>query len=97
MIEAAFCDGVTRYLDYAQDVRLRCLHTDLLWFIKSKDRLKTQPSWFSFKNTNDQIFSLSDPLPWFTFSLQAMMKYKNEMEKRQIISQPVEKTSRIKS
>jgi D-aspartate ligase len=82
IIEAAYGEEVTSYYDYKKDVCLRCMHTDLLWFIKSKDRFRTKPSWFSFKNTKDQIFSISDPLPGFTFTIQAFLKYRKEMKKR---------------
>lgn len=82
IIEAEYGEEVTEYLDYRKDIRLRCIHTDLLWFIKSKDRLKSTPSWFSMKNTKDQIFSISDPKPFFTFSIQAIMRYRREMNKR---------------
>jgi D-aspartate ligase len=82
ILENRFGQDVTEYGAYKEDIRLRCLHTDLLWFIKSKDRLKTSPSWFSYKNTSDQIFSISDPLPGFTFTIQAFLKYRKEMKKR---------------
>jgi D-aspartate ligase len=82
IIEAAYGEEVTSYYDYKKDVCLRCMHTDLLWFIKSKDRFRTKPSWFSFKNTKDQIFSISDPLPGFAFTIQAFLKYRKEMKKR---------------
>lgn len=82
ILENRFGQDVTKYEAYKEDIRLRCLHTDLLWFIKSKDRFKTSPSWFSYKNTSDQIFSIKDPLPWFLFSIQSIGKYRKEMKKR---------------
>ncbi len=82
IIQLAMGEEVTSYMNYKYDVRMRCIHTDLLWFIKSPNRFKTMPSWFSWKNTSDQIFSWDDPLPFFTFSLQALGKYKKEMKKR---------------
>lgn len=82
IVELAFSKEVSPYLEYKKGVCLRCIHTDLLWFLKSENRFKTNPSWFSWKNTSDQIWSWRDPLPFFTFSLQAVMKYKREMKKR---------------
>lgn len=73
---------VTEYETYKIDKRLRYMHTDILWFIESKDRFKTTPSWFSFKNTTDQIFSLKDPLPWFGYTIEGIMKFKKEKNKR---------------
>lgn len=73
---------VTTYQKYALDKRLRYMHTDLLWLIQSPNRFKAKPSWFSFKNTTDQIFSLKDPLPFITYSIQALCKFVPEMKKR---------------
>lgn len=83
ILQLALGKEVTAYLEYKKDVRMRCSHTDLLWFIKSPNRFKSKPSWFSWKNTSDQIFDIKDPLPYLTFSLQAVKKYKREMKKRE--------------
>lgn len=47
--------------------KLRHIGFEILWFLHSKNRFKTQPSWFCFwsKNMYYQDFSLSDPLPFF--------------------------------
>jgi hypothetical protein len=82
MLEYCFGEKVSSYKKYKIGQRLRCSQTDLLWFIKSPDRFKSKPSWFSNKNTKDQIFDISDPLPWFTFSIQKAMQLKKEMSKR---------------
>lgn len=82
MVELACNEAVTPYLEYKSDVRLRCIHTDLLWFLKSPDRFKSNPSWFSWKRTSDQVWSLTDPMPFFAYSIQALGRYKKEMEKR---------------
>lgn len=73
---------VNKYLNYTNDQRLRCIHTDLLWFIKSSNRLKSKPSWFSVSRTTDQIFSIDDILPFISFSIISILKYRREMEKR---------------
>jgi predicted ATP-grasp superfamily ATP-dependent carboligase len=82
MLELAYNEPVTKYDTYKTGRRLRCSQTDLLWFIKSNNRFNASPSWFSLKNTKDQIFSWSDPLPWFSFTAQGLSKYITEMEKR---------------
>lgn len=82
IIEYEFGEEVTKYRDYKLGQRLRCSQTDLLWFLKSPNRFNSEPSWFSFKQTKDHIFSLEDPLPWLSFSIQAVMRYKAEMRKR---------------
>lgn len=73
---------VTDYPDYEVDRRLRYMHTDLLWFIESPNRFKAKPSWFSFKRTTDQIWSLKDPWPWFTYTIQGFAKFGKEKKKR---------------
>ena len=82
MIELAFDEKVSSYVDYRPNVGLRCIHTDFLWFIKSPNRFRAKPSWFSWKNTTDQVWSLSDPLPFFTYSIQSLKRYGKEMKKR---------------
>lgn len=61
---------------------LRYMHTDLLWFLKSPNRFKCKPSWFSFKNTTDQIFSWSDLWVFFAFTLQGFSKLSKDKKKR---------------
>jgi len=82
MVELALNQKVTKQLPSYHDVRMRCIHTDLLWFIKSPKRFKTKPGWFNNWHTHDQIFAIDDPWPFFTFSLQSVMRYKTEMKKR---------------
>lgn len=82
MMELSQGNEVTDYPKYRIGQRLRCSQTDLLWFIKSPNRFKSEPSWFSIKNTKDQIFYLRDPLPYFAFSLHGLFSYKEEMAKR---------------
>ena len=73
---------VTAYTDYNIDKRLRYMHTDILWFLKSPNRFKAKPSWFNFIQTTDQIFSAKDIVPWFTYSIQAVRKISPEMKRR---------------
>lgn len=65
-------------------VFLRYMHTDILWFLKSPNRFKCKPSWFSFKNTTDQIFSWSDLWVGIAFTLQGFIKMKNDKKKRSV-------------
>ncbi|MBQ8963460.1 MAG: NAD-dependent epimerase/dehydratase family protein [Clostridia bacterium] len=73
---------VTEYTDYKDGVRLRYMHTDVLWFLQSPNRFKTKPGWFDFRHTTDQIFNPRDPWPWFTYTVQGLRKRKTEMAKR---------------
>ncbi len=82
MLELAYGQKVSKYENYEIGRRLRCSQTDLLWFIKSPNRFKAKPSWFSNYKTSDQTLSWSDPLPWFAFSIQKFFTFKKEMRKR---------------
>ena len=82
MIQLACGEKVRQQNIPFHDVRMRCIHTDLLWLIKSPKRFSTNPSWFNNLHTHDQIFALDDPWPFFTFSLQSIMRYKTEMNNR---------------
>lgn len=73
---------VPDYKNYPDDIRLRCIHTDLLWFLKSNKRFNAEPSWFSMKNTYDQIFYITNPVPFIVFSFGSLFKYSKEMNKR---------------
>lgn len=80
-----FCRGdrVTDFTaNYKHGMRLRCMHTDIIWFFKSPDRFKRKPSWFNRRHTRDQIFDYSDPIPFITFSFRSLTQYKKAMEKR---------------
>lgn len=84
IIQDALEKPVTEYLQYTKDIYLRYLHTDILWFLKSKERFRCNPSWFNFKNSSDQIFSLDDPWPFFTYSIQSISKFFNDKKKRKL-------------
>lgn len=63
---------------------LRYIHTDVLWFLKSPNRFKCKPSWFSLRNTTDQIFSWDDLWVFFAYTLQGFSKLKKDTKKRSI-------------
>lgn len=77
-------EDVTPYLNYKEGIYLRYLHTDILWFLKSKERFHCKPSWFNFKNSVDQIWSADDPWPFFTYSIQGLTKIRGDKKKRNL-------------
>ncbi len=81
-LQKEFGNEVLSMMDYKCGMGLRMMQTDTLWFLKSPDRFKAKPSWFSWKNTKEQTFSWDDPLPWFAFLLRGLKRYKKEMKKR---------------
>jgi len=58
---------------------LRFFALDMMWFIFSKDRFSTKPSWFDFWNGKlyYQDGSFSDPLPMLSGILAGLTKYLN--------------------
>ncbi|BES66470.1 hypothetical protein SANA_29090 [Gottschalkiaceae bacterium SANA] len=82
MIELAYGEEVIEFNSYKIGQRLRCSQTDTLWFLKSPNRFKSIPSWFSIKNTKDHTFAFDDPLPWFAFTIQGLKRVRKELEKR---------------
>lgn len=65
-----------------EHLALRYFHTDVLWFVKNPNRFKTKPSWFNFFNQKDYIFSWSDPIPFFSYGIEHLLTYKEDMGKR---------------
>ena len=80
---------ITEYTNYKLDCRLRYMHTDILWFFTvAKIDLMRNHLGSVFKNSTDQIFSIRDPWPFVTYSLQAMKKLSPENEeKKEIIDE----------
>lgn len=82
MLEAAWGDEVSSQMSYLSDIRVRMMQTDLLWFLKSPVRFRSNPSWFSWKNTTEQTFCWSDPLPWFAFLIRGLINFRSDIKKR---------------
>lgn len=70
--------------DVKYNTYLRYMHTDILWFLKSKNRFLCKPSWFSFRNTTDQIFSWSDIWVFIAYTLSGFNKMIQDRKKRSI-------------
>jgi predicted ATP-grasp superfamily ATP-dependent carboligase len=84
ILQDAFEDKVEDQTEYKDDVRLRYFHMDMLWFLKSKDRFKTKPSWFSNQNTVDEIFEWCDLRPAFFYTLTSFTKLLHDKDSRSI-------------
>ncbi len=81
-LEKEFGEAVNEQAAARKKLYVRMTQTDVLWFLKSPDRFKAKPSWFNFRNTHDQTFSWTDPLPWVAFLIRGMKKLDQELEKR---------------
>jgi Predicted ATP-grasp enzyme len=83
-LEQALELPVTQYGECAPGHRLRYLHMDVLWFLKSKERFSCKPSWFDFSHGTDEIWYADDPFPWFSYSLQSIGKLFKDRKKRSV-------------
>ncbi len=82
ILEDLYGEEVIPQKKYKTDVRVRRSQIDWMWFLKSPDRFKTQPSWFDRKNTVDQLFSWNDPGPWFAFFIYGFRKFLRERKEQ---------------
>ena len=83
-LEEAKGNDITEFPDYPTGAYLRYIHMDVLWFLKSKNRFLAKPSFFSFKNTVDEIFSWEDLKPFFVYSISCVKKLLNDKKKRSV-------------
>ncbi len=83
ILEDAFGEEVTEYQTYKTGIRVRVSQIDLLWFLKSPDRFRAKPNFFSPWHTRDQLFAFDDPLPWFAFLISGMKKYKKQIGRKE--------------
>lgn len=65
IVSASLAEPLLEY-EYNPGCSLRHIGFEVLWFLYSKKRFKSQPSWFKFfgKSLYFQDFSWSDPLPF---------------------------------
>jgi len=80
--EIIICDCLDKTIpvsNYIKDQKLRYFSLDVLWFIFSKNRLNSKPSWFNFfeNNLHYQDGCLSDPIPMFAGIFMGIIKYMN--------------------
>ena len=82
-LELIYDQEVTVYPENTKfGVYLRHLDTDIAWFLKSPDRFRCKPSWFSWKNTSEILFSWDDPLPFFARFIKQALNYKKIMKQK---------------
>ncbi len=78
IIQDLFSKQIPEYT-YITGQKLRYLAMDVLWFIFSKNRFQTKPSWFKFfgKNMHYQDGSIKDPLVMLAGIIMGVSKYLN--------------------
>lgn len=83
LLEMIYDQDVIQYRENKKfDMYIRHFDTDLVWFLKSANRLKANPSWFSWKNTKEILFSRNDPKPFFANMIQKILNYKSIMKSK---------------
>lgn len=83
LMEIAFDQEVTGYpFNTRFGLCARHFQADVMWFVKSPNRFRSKPSWFSWKNAIDVVFYKDDLLPTVTYTIQQMTHYKASMKKR---------------
>ncbi len=84
LLEIAYGEDVTPMPEQLRyGVRVSHSQSGLMWKIKAKDRFRKEPSTTGKRGKKDIVFSWGDPLPYITYSLQCLGKYKKEMKKRE--------------
>lgn len=83
LLEMIYDEEVTQYPENTQFGKcLRHFDTDLAWFIHSSNRFTTKPSWFSWKNTQEVVFSKDDMKPFFVTLFKKIFSYESRMKKK---------------
>ena len=83
LLEMVYDQDVIQYPENNKfGMYIRHLDTDLAWFFKSKDRFKTKPSWFSWKDTQEILYSRDDKKPFFFHFLKKFATYRETMARK---------------
>jgi len=82
ILEDAYDLSVTRFDKSDTSLCLRIGQTDMLWFLKSKNRFKKSPSRLGYKKVREQMFFWDDPLPWFAFLLEGLKDFRKKMKEK---------------
>ena len=83
LIEMAYMEDIIPYKPNGIFGQItRHTHADIGWFIKSPNRFKTNPSWFSWKDTKDVVYLEGDPKPVLAYTFKKFAGLKEIIEKR---------------
>lgn len=83
MLEMVYDQDVIQYPENDKfGMYIRHFDTDLAWFLKSPDRFKSKPSWFSWKDTQEVLYSKDDKKPFWSHLFLKMLHYRKTMKKK---------------
>lgn len=84
MLEMVYDEDVIQYPENDKfGMYIRHFDTDIAWFLKSPDRFRAKPSWFSWKNTQEILYSKDDRRPFWNHLFHQIFNYKKTMKKKQ--------------
>ena len=82
-LEMIYDQDVTQYPENDKfGMYLRHFDTDIAWFLRSPNRFKAKPSWFSWKNTQEILYSKDDKRPFFANLFKQVTNYEKKMKKK---------------
>ena len=82
ILEDAYNMPVTLFDKSDISLCLRIGQTDMLWFIKSKNRFKKSPRKLGYKRVKEQMFYWDDPLPWFAYLFAGLKDFRMKMKEK---------------
>ena len=82
ILEDAYNLSVTLFDKSDTSLCLRIGQTDMLWFLKSKNRFKKSPWKLGYKKVREQMFYWDDPLPWFAFLFEGLKDFRKKMKEK---------------
>lgn len=83
MLEMVYNEDVIQYPENDRfGLYIRHFDTDIAWFLKSPNRFNAKPSWFSWKNTQEVLYSKDDKKPFFAHFVQKTLGYRATMKKK---------------
>ena len=82
-LEMAYDQDVIQYPENDKfGLYLRHFDNDLAWFLKSPDRFHAKPSWFSWKNTQEVLYSKDDKKPFYSNLRNQITNFSTKMKKK---------------
>ena len=83
MLEMTYDEDVIQYPENDKfGMYIRHFDTDLAWFLKSPNRFKAKPSWFSWRNTQEILYSKDDKRPFWSHLFLKLSMYKQIKERK---------------
>lgn len=83
MLEMVFDQDVIKYPENDKfGMYLRHFDTDIAWFLKSPDRFRAKPSWFSWKNTQEVLYSKDDKKPFWRNLFHQITSYRTKIKNK---------------